>query len=52
MKEKTNNEIIIYQTNEGLIQIEVRFEADNIWLTIEQIAELFQKGKSTLMSIF
>ncbi|MCL2335578.1 MAG: virulence RhuM family protein [Endomicrobia bacterium] len=48
MTEKTNNEVIIYQTNDGLTRVEVRFEANNLWLTLEQIAELFQKGKSTV----
>jgi hypothetical protein len=48
MNERTNNEIIIYKTNDGLTQIDVRFEGDNLWLTLEQIAELFQKGKSTV----
>src|SRR5688572_13416176 len=35
-------EIIIYQTEDGKIQIEVKFDKDSIWLTQKQIADLFE----------
>lgn len=41
-------EIIIYKTEEGLTQVDVTFEDDTVWLTQEQMAELFQKAKSTI----
>lgn len=36
-----NNQIVIYQTEDGQTQIDVRLEKDMIWLTREQIAVLF-----------
>ena len=36
-----NNKIIIYQTEDGQTQIDVRLENDTVWLTQKQIAELF-----------
>lgn len=43
-----NNEILIYQTEDGKIKIETHFESETVWLTIEQISELFQKSRSTI----
>ena len=40
--------ILIYQTNDGLTNVNVTFEEDTVWLTQEQMAELFQKSKSTI----
>ena len=45
---KSGSEIIIYQTEGGQTKIEVRLENDNVWLTLNQLSELFQKAKSTL----
>lgn len=43
-----NSEVIIYKTEDGLTQVDVTFEDDTVWLTQEQMAELFQKAKSTI----
>ncbi|MBU1110973.1 virulence RhuM family protein [Patescibacteria group bacterium] len=43
-----NNQIIIYQTEDGQAKIEVRFEKETVWLTQDQMAELFDKAKSTI----
>jgi len=40
---KPSSEILIYEGNDGETHIEVRFEGETIWLTIEQIAELFNR---------
>jgi len=37
------NKIVIYQTDDGRMQIDVRLENDTVWLTQAQMAELFQK---------
>ena len=37
----SNNQIIIYQTEDGQTQVDVRLENETVWLTQEQIAELF-----------
>jgi len=45
---RTSNEIIIYQTKDGTTKIDVRFEKENVWLSLDRIAELFQRDKSTV----
>ena len=40
--------ILIYQTGDGLTKVNVTFDDDTVWLTQEQMAELFQKAKSTI----
>lgn len=42
------NSIIIYEGNGGQPKIEVRFEGETVWLTIDQMAELFDKSRSTI----
>lgn len=46
--DKTENEIIIYQTNDGETAIDVRLENDTVWLSQAQMAELFQKDQSVI----
>lgn len=43
-----NFPILIYQTTDGLTKVNVTFEEDTVWLTQDQMAELFQKAKSTI----
>ncbi len=43
-----NSEIVIYRTEDGLTQVDVTFTDDTVWLTQDQMAELFQKAKSTI----
>ncbi|MGY3053770.1 hypothetical protein ACVWYG_001971 [Pedobacter sp. UYEF25] len=43
-----NTNIIIYQTEDGITKIETRLEDETVWLTIDQMAELFQKSRSTI----
>jgi hypothetical protein len=40
--------IIIYQTEDGHTKIETRLEDETVWLTIDQMSELFQKSRSTI----
>ena len=42
------NKIIIYQTEDGQTQIDVRLENDTVWLTTNQMASLFQKEESNI----
>ncbi|MCX6150083.1 MAG: hypothetical protein NTX22_06135 [Ignavibacteriales bacterium] len=49
MEENQNkSELILYQTEDGQTKIEVRLEDETVWLTLNQLAELFQKAKSTI----
>lgn len=41
-------EILIYQNQEGNIKIDVRLEEETVWLTQDQMAQLFGKAKSTI----
>lgn len=43
-----NLPLIIYQTEDGKVKIETHFENETVWLNIDQIAELFQKSRSTI----
>lgn len=41
-------QFILFQSAEGNTQVECRFEADNLWLNQNQIAELYQKTVPTI----
>lgn len=43
-----SNNIIIYQTDDGQTKIDVAMENDTVWLSLDQMAELFQRDKSTI----
>jgi len=43
-----NSEIIIYVSVDGSVRIDTRFEGDTVWLTLNQMAELFLRDKSTI----
>ena len=43
-----NNQIIIYQTEDGQTQVDVRMENDTVWLTQAQMAELFRQTELLL----
>jgi len=42
------SEIIMYQTEDGKVKIEVAMEEETVWLSQAQMCELFQKSKSTI----
>ena len=42
------NKIIIYQTEDGQTQIDVRLENDTVWLTQAQMVDLFQTTKQNV----
>ena len=48
----TNNtpsqEMIIYQTDDGAVKIDVRLANETVWLSLDMMAELFQRDKSTI----
>jgi len=47
-KKTEQTEIIIFKTDDKKVKIDVRLEDSNVWLTQEQIASLFEKGRSTI----
>ncbi len=42
------NQLIIYQTEDGKVKIETHFENETIWLSTGQIAELFQRDRTVI----
>ena len=40
--------LLLYQTEDGQTKIEVTLANDTVWLTADQMAELFQRNKSTI----
>ena len=49
MEENKNNDIVIYQTEDGITQIEVRLENENVWLTQQQMADLYQTSRTNVV---
>ena len=43
-----HSNIIMYTTEDGLTKIETIFEDDTVWLSIDQMAELFQRDRSVI----
>ena len=46
--ENINDKIIIYQTDDGAINLEVKMDKDTVWLTQAQMVELFQTTKQNV----
>ena len=42
------SQFLIYQNQEGNIKIDVRFQDETIWLSLDQMATLFSRDKSTI----
>ena len=47
MKED-KGQILLYQTPDGESRIEVTLQGETVWLSLDQMAELFQRNKSTI----
>ena len=41
-------EVLLYQTEDGRTRVEVRFDGETAWLSLGQMAELFQRDKSVI----
>ena len=48
MKDYNNSEIVIYQSEDGITKIDVKFEDESVWLTQAQLCELYQTSKSNV----
>ena len=44
----SNNQIVIYQSEDGQTQVDVRLENETVWLTQQQIAELFNTKRPAI----
>ena len=45
---ENNTSLIMYVTEDGVTRIQATFDQDTVWLSIDQMAELFQRDKSTI----
>lgn len=48
MNNKPNTNIVMYTTDDGLTKVEATFDNDTVWLSIDQMAELFQRDRSVI----
>ena len=48
MTENLNDKIIIYQSEDGKTQLDVKLEGETVWLSARQMAELFNKEESNI----
>ena len=46
--EESKSEIVIFKTSDDKISVDVRFEEETVWLTIDDMASLFEKSRSTI----
>jgi len=48
MQPTPTDSLLLYQSEDGRIKIDVRFEGETVWLSLEQMAMLFGKAKATI----
>lgn len=48
MNDKPNTNIVMYTTDDGITKVEATFDNDTVWLSIDQMAELFQRDRSVI----
>lgn len=49
MIDNINGDIIIYQTDDGLTKVDVRVENETVWLSQQQMAELFRTSRTNII---
>lgn len=42
------NEVLVYETPDGGVRVEVKFDRDTVWLTQQQMADLFGRERSVV----
>lgn len=48
MNNEDKGQIVLFQTEDGHTKLEVQLQDETVWLTIDQMAELFQRNRSTI----
>lgn len=48
MNQSSSSQLLIYQSQDGAIKLDVRLEDETVWLTQDQLSDLFGKAKSTI----
>ncbi len=49
MIENNHGEVIVYQSSDGLTRVDVRFQDETVWLTQQQMSELFQTSRTNIV---
>ena len=49
MDNENKGEVLIYQSEDGLTHIDVKMEDETVWLTQQQMAELFQTSRTNVV---
>ena len=47
-EQRSRGEIVVYQSRDGLTRVDVRFGGETVWLSLDQLAQLFGRNKSTI----
>lgn len=47
-QEQVKGQVLLYQTDEGRLRLECRLAGETLWLSLNQIAELFGRDKSVI----
>ena len=45
---KLNDNVVIFKTEDEKFSVDVRFDEETVWLTLDQVASLFERDKSTV----
>lgn len=48
LKRENEDEIVIYETEDGQIRLDVQLESETVWLSLNQMSVLFNRDKSTI----
>jgi hypothetical protein len=48
MSDEPKSQLLFYQTKDGRTRVEVRMQGETVWLSLNQMAELFQRDKSVV----
>jgi len=48
LNQKPDSNLVMYTTEDGLTKITATFDEETVWLSLDQMADLFQKNKSTI----
>ena len=48
MPKENKSEIVIFKTSDEKVSIDVRFEGETVWLTIDDMVSLFERSRSTI----
>ncbi|WP_061886304.1 hypothetical protein, partial [Aggregatibacter actinomycetemcomitans] len=43
-----NHSLVIFKTDDGKVSVDVQFDQETAWLSLEQMATLFDRNKSTI----